>query len=602
MSDVKAITNTLSKLGLEAPTPVETSTPNENFLDLIRNYITNELHKLSNVDKSIIFESLDVPSTLDKGDLIIPVPRLRLKGINPKDKAAEWAAAFDKGKYIKEIKAEGPFLQFFADNSLLYNVLIKDILMKKSEYGSLPLGLGKKIVVEFSSPNVAKPFHAGHLRSTILGGFISNLYEKVGWKVTRINYLGDWGKQFGILAVGYAKYGSEEALTKDPINHLFDVYVQINKDATEEGEDSKIHEQARDYFKKMEDGDEEALKLWSRFRELSIEKYIETYDRLNIKFDVYSGESQVSKDIVKRVSDIFEERGLLYEDRGAKLIDLTKYNKKLGKCLIQKSDGTSIYLTRDVGEAIKRYETYQFDRMIYVIASQQDLHVAQFFEILKQMGFDWAKNLLHINFGMVLGMSTRKGTVVFLDNILEETKDKMHEVMKKNEAKYAQIENPEEIADLVGISSVMIQDFQSKRINNYEFKWDRMTSFEGDTGPYLQYAHSRLLSVARKSEFDEEDLLNADLSLLTEDCALELTRILAQYPETLKKAIKTHEASTIVTFLFNVSHSVSTCYDILWVAGQEKEVAIARLALYTAAKEVLNNGMRLLGLTPVDRM
>lgn len=602
MSDVKAITQTLSKLGLEAPSTVETSCPNENFLDLIRNYITNELHKLSNVDKSIIFESLDVPSTLDKGDLIIPVPRLRLKGINPKDKAAEWAAAFDKGKYIKDIKAEGPFLQFFADNNLLYNLLVKDVLEKKSEYGCLPLGLGKKIIVEFSSPNVAKPFHAGHLRSTIIGGFIANLYEKAGWTVTRINYLGDWGKQFGILAVGFAKYGSEEELTKDPINHLFDVYVKINKDATEEGDDSKIHEEARLYFKKMEDGDEEALKLWSRFRELSIEKYIETYDRLNIKFDVYSGESQVSKDIVKRVSDIFEERGLLYEDRGAKLIDLTKYNKKLGKCLIQKSDGTSIYLTRDVGEAIKRYETYNFDKMIYVIATQQDLHVAQFFEILKQMGFEWAKDLLHINFGMVLGMSTRKGTVVFLDNILEETKEKMHEVMKKNEAKYAQIENPEEIADLVGISAVMVQDFQSKRINNYEFKWDRMTSFEGDTGPYLQYAHSRLLSVQRKSEYTEEDLLNADYSLLKEDCALELIRIIAQYPETIKKALKSHEASTVVTYLFNVSHTVSTCYDILWVAGQEKELAIARLSLYAAAKQVLNNGMRLLGLTPVDRM
>ena len=348
--------------------------------------------------------------------------------------------------------------------------------------------------------------HAGHLRSTIIGGFLANLYEKVGWDVTRINYLGDWGKQFGLLAVGFDKYGDEEKLASDPINHLFDVYVKINKDITEEGEvEGGTNDQARAYFKKMEDGDEKALAIWKKFRELSIEKYIDTYSRLNIQYDLYSGESQVSQEKMSEVIRLFNEKGLVHEDRGAKLIDLTKFNKKLGKCLVQKSDGTSLYLTRDVGEAIQRYEKYNFDKMIYVIASQQDLHTAQFFEILKQLGFDWAKKLEHVNFGMVQGMSTRKGTVVFLDNILEETKDKMHEVMKKNEAKYAQIEDPEKIADLVGISAVMIQDFQSKRINNYEFKWERMLSFEGDTGPYLQYAHSRLSSVQRKSGISEDN-------------------------------------------------------------------------------------------------
>lgn len=602
MSSVSILSQQLSKLGLSSPPSVENSYPEHNTLDLLKNYITDELHKLSAVDKAIIFESLDVPSTLDKGDLLIPIPRLRLKGINPKDKATEWSKVFNKGTYFQEVKSEGPFLQFYANHKVLYNLLINNCLQKKQDYGSLPLGVGKSIVVEFSSPNIAKPFHAGHLRSTIIGGFLANLYEKFGWKVTRVNYLGDWGKQFGILAVGFAKYGSEEALEQDPINHLFEVYVKINKDATEEGENSAIHEQAREYFRKMENGDENALKIWKRFRDLSIVKYIETYKRLNINFDVYSGESQVSKDTVDKVLDIFQKKGLVHEDRGAKLIDLSKFNKKLGKCLIQKSDGTSIYLTRDVGEAIKRHDAYNFDKMLYVIASQQDLHVAQFFEILKQMGFPWAKDLVHVNFGMVQGMSTRKGTVVFLDNILEETKDKMHEVMKKNTEKYAQIDNPDKIADLVGISAVMIQDMQSKRINNYEFKWDRMTSFEGDTGPYLQYAHSRLLSIMRKSDFTESDLVNANYDVLTEECALNLVRTIAQYPEILKKALKNHEPSTIVTYLFSLTHLVSTCYDILWVAGQEKELAVARLALYASAKQVLYNGMVLLGLTPVDRM
>ena len=313
-----------------------------------------------------------------------------------------------------------------------------------------------------------------------------------------MNYLGDWGKQFGVLAVGFERYGDEEKLAKDPIHHLYEVYVRINKDIEEEGdslpESESTNGKAREYFKRMEDGDPEALKIWKRFRDFSIEKYIDTYARLNIKYDVYSGESQVSKESMQTALKMFHEKNLTHEDRGATLIDLTKFNKKLGKVIVQKSDGTTLYLTRDVGAAMDRYEKYHFDKMIYVIATQQDLHTAQFFEILKQLGFDWANKLQHVNFGMVQGMSTRKGTVVFLDNILEETKEKMHEVMKKNEAKYAQIDNPDEVADLVGISAVMIQDMQSKRINNYEFKWERMLSFEGDTGPYLQYAHSRLRS------------------------------------------------------------------------------------------------------------
>lgn len=601
---VNTITESLASLGLKQSEEIANSNPAYNVVDVMRNYITNELHDLTGISKDVIFPALDSPSTMDKGDLLVPLPRLRLpKGTDFKTKAAEIAEGFKKGGFLSEVKAEGQFVQFFFDQKTLFNLVVKDALTRKTDYGYLPLGVGKKVVVEFSSPNIAKPFHAGHLRSTIIGGFLSNLYEKAGWDVTRINYLGDWGKQFGLLAVGFKRYGSEDELAADPINHLFEVYVKINKDITDEGElPGGTNDQARAYFKKMEDGDEEALKIWKRFRDLSIDRYIDTYARLNIKYDVYSGESQVSKESMKEVTKLFTEKGLVHEDRGAKLIDLTKFNKKLGKCLVEKSDGTSLYLTRDVGEAIKRYNTFKFDKMVYVIASQQDLHTAQFFEILKQMNFPWAKDLEHVNFGMVQGMSTRKGTVVFLDNILEETKEQMHEVMKKNEAKYAQIEDPEKIADLVGISAVMIQDMQAKRINNYEFKWERMLSFEGDTGPYLQYAHSRLSSVQRKAGIAEDKLINANFELLTEPCAVNLARVLAQYPDALKRALKTNEPSAIVTYLFSLTHIVSQCYDILWVAGQEEDLATARLALYASAKQVLYNGMVLLGLTPVERM
>lgn len=597
------ITQTLAGLTIQPG-----SFPKYNVVDVMRNYISTELNRISDVQPDIIFLALDSPSNLDKGDLIIPVPRLRLKGINPKDAATKWAAEFNKNDLFSEVKAEGAFLQFYFSAKALYPLVIKDVLTRKGKYGYLPLGEGKTVIVEFSSPNIAKPFHAGHLRSTIIGGFISNLYEVAGWNVTRINYLGDWGKQYGVLAVGFGRYGDDEKLKSDPINHLFEVYVKINQDMKKEKEDtetSPTDDLARAYFKKMEDGDAEALKMWKLFRELSIEKYIETYARLNIKYDSYSGESQVSKDKMKEVTQMFEEKGLVHEDKGAKLIDLSKFKKNLGKCLVQKSDGTSLYLTRDVGEAIKRYSTYKFDKMIYVIANQQDLHVQQFFEILKQMGTEFHSKLEHINFGMVEGMSTRNGTVVFLDHILEETKEKMHEVMRQNPNKYALIAEPDKVADLVGISAVMIQDMQAKRINNYEFKWERMLSFEGDTGPYLQYAHSRLRSVERNFDFKGESpdiLADADFSLLVEPCGANLIRTLAQYPDVIKRALKTNEPSTVVTYLFALSHIVSQCYDQLWVAGQERELALARLALYVSARQVLYNGMTLLGLTPVDRM
>ncbi|CCD23837.1 arginine--tRNA ligase MSR1 NDAI_0C01760 [Naumovozyma dairenensis CBS 421] len=603
----KNITAQLQKLAIKEPKAIEGSHPDVNVVDLMRNYISQELSKISGVDEALIFPALEWTNTLERGDLLIPVPRLRVKGAKPNDLAAEWAEKFPCGEFLDRVEANKAFLQFFFKPQFLFNVVIPDVLNRKDEYGSCNLGDNKKVIIEFSSPNIAKPFHAGHLRSTIIGGFLANLYEKLGWDVIRMNYLGDWGKQFGLLAIGFERYGSEEALAKDPIHHLFEVYVRINKDIEEEGDSLPLEEstngKAREYFKRMEDGDEAALKIWKRFRELSIEKYIDTYARLNIQYDVYSGESQVSKESMEKALQIFKEKGLTHEDKGAVLIDLTKFQKKLGKVIVQKSDGTTLYLTRDVGAAMDRYEKYHFDKMIYVIASQQDLHAAQFFEILKQMGFEWANRLQHVNFGMVQGMSTRKGTVVFLDNILEETKEKMHDVMKKNEVKYSQIENPEEVADLVGISAVMIQDMQSKRINNYEFKWERMLSFEGDTGPYLQYAHSRLRSVERNaSEITPEKWLKADFSLLTEPAALLLVRLLGQYPDVLRNAIKTNEPTTVVTYLFKLTHQVSSCYDVLWVAGQTEELATARLALYAAARQVLYNGMRLLGLTPVDRM
>lgn len=343
----------------------------------------------------------------------------------------------------------------------------------------------KRIIVEFSSPNIAKPFHAGHLRSTIIGGFLSNLYEGTGWDVIRVNYLGDWGKQYGLLALGFEKYGSEEALKADPIQHLFEIYVKINVDLTAEkaeikkleeaGKDASqlknegLDEQARRYFKAMTDNDEKALAQWAHFRDLSITRYKETYARLNIHFDDYSGESQVKQEKMDETAEKLAEKGISEESEGAVIIDFTKHvpgkpGKSLERPIIKKKDGTALYLTRDISEMLQRVEKYHFDHMIYVVASQQDLHLKQLFKIIELMGYkDIASKVQHINFGLVQGMSTRKGTVKFLDDILNDVGEKMHEVMQKNQTKYEQVENPHATADILGISSVMVQDMSGKR-------------------------------------------------------------------------------------------------------------------------------------------
>jgi arginyl-tRNA synthetase len=342
-------------------------------------------------------------------------------------------------------------------------------------------------LVEFSSPNIAKPFHAGHLRSTIIGGFLSNLYEGAGWDVKRINYLGDWGKQYGLLALGFEKYGDEASLKADPINHLFHVYVAISKDlATEKEEierlqkkgkseeaqklkDDGVDEQARKYFKAMTDNDEKAIAQWARFRDLSITRYKQTYARLNIHFDDYSGESQVKQEKMDFAAKKMAEMGVSEESEGAVIVDFSKHipgkaGKSLERPIIKKKDGTALYLTRDISEMMQREEKYHFDKMIYVVASQQDLHLKQLFKIIELMGYpELAAKCQHINFGLVLGMSTRRGTVKFLDDILHDVGEKMHEVMKKNQTKYEQVEDPLATADVLGISAVMVQDMSGKR-------------------------------------------------------------------------------------------------------------------------------------------
>ncbi|KDR80441.1 hypothetical protein GALMADRAFT_242884 [Galerina marginata CBS 339.88] len=591
------------------PLPVVKDTdPSKAALDSFRIAIAKRLSETLPLTLDQAFAGVDFGK---KGeDFTVALPRFRLPG-KVDEIAAKVINDFQSDEWIEAIVADKSFLHFRVNTTSMIRAVLTQVdalthatASGEPEYGTNDMGKGKKVVIEYSSPNIAKSFHVGHLRSTIIGAFLANLYKACGWEVTSLNYLGDWGTQFGLIATGYEKYGSQEALEKDAIKHLFDVYVQVNKDAEA---DENVRLEAKQWFKRMEDGDETALKNWRVWREMSVKKYEGEYARLNVKFDVYTGESKVSKEAMDGAFKKLEEMGLIVEEAdGAKRVDLQKY--KLDKPIVRKKDGTSIYLTRDIGAAIERYSQYKFDKMIYVVSSQQDLHLSQFFKVLELMGFPWAKSLVHINYGLVLGMSTRKGTVVFLDEIIKEAGNVMHEQMMKNEEKYKAVVDPEETSLEIGITGVKIQDMAAKRINNYTFNWDRMKSFEGDTGPYLQYAHVRLASIARKNPhllpLPPTSQLTPSLALLSQYAhARDIAFLLGTYPDVVKVAVKTHEPSGVVTFAFRLAHAISSAWDTVVVKGEEDlEKARAKLFLYECAREVLAAAMRLLSIKPLERM
>ncbi|KAJ1506910.1 hypothetical protein HMI56_000381, partial [Coelomomyces lativittatus] len=564
-------------------------------LDVFRLYIVQHLHAhTSDLTADYLYSVIEETKKFISADLSVPVQKLKLKG-NPVDIAKKISEKFEANEYIVESFPSGPYINYILNTPMLYRLVFKQVSSQLEMYGTNTSGHGKKALVEFSSPNIAKPFHAGHLRSTIIGNFIRNILKGNGWDTIAMNYLGDWGKQYGLLAVGFQKYGNEEKLALDPIQHLFEVYVSINKDAEQ---DPSLHDEARAYFKKMETGDAEALTLWQRFRDLSIEKYKLMYKRLGVEFDEYSGESQVSKEM-SEVNTLLREKKLLEQSEGAWVVNLKEDN--LGMAIIEKKDGATLYLTRDAGAAKGRHERFQFDEMYYIVGTPQEFHFKQLFCILKKLDFSFASHCHHISFGSVAGMSTRKGNVVFLQEILDHAKERVLEIMQVNTEKYAQIENPEAVADLIGISAIAIQDMSSRRIKGYSFDWKRMFNFEGDSGPYLQYAHARLSSIQRKIQLSASTPLNLDL--LSEPEIRPLMMLIAKFPDIIRDAPKTNfEPCHLVSYLFQLCHTVSSMLQNLYVVNQEPELQKARLLLYASTRITLGNGLRFLGLRPLEKM
>ncbi|NXV32907.1 SYRM protein, partial [Rissa tridactyla] len=502
---------------------------------------------------------------------------------------------------VSEISAGPGTVNFTINRELLAKTVLQQVLKDGSEYGvkselfsTVPR---QKAVIEFSSPNIAKKFHIGHLRSTIVGNFIANLKVALGHEVTRINYLGDWGMQFGLLGVGFQRFGNKEKLKSSPLQHLFEVYVQINKAA----EDENTKELAKDFFRKLEEHDEQTLSLWKQFRDLSIEEYIRIYKRLGVRFDEYSGESfyqEKSQEVLK----MLEDKGLLQKTtKGTGIVDLSEKKDLSSFSTVMRSDGTSLYITRQVNlaAAIDRMNKHSWDTMIYVTDKSQSNHFQQLFQILKLMGYDWAERCQHVSFGLVQGMKTRRGEVIFLEDVLNEVRSRMLQNMASAKTT-KEIEDPMETAEKVGLAALIIQDFRGLLSSDYQFSWDRALQSRGDTGVFLQYTHARLHSLEQMH--GNKQLTDVNVACLQEPDAISVLQHLLRYDEVLYRSSQDLQPKHIVSYLLTLSHLAAVAHKTLPVKGSASEVAQARLCLFQAARSVLANGMELLGITPVTQM
>ncbi|XP_041716755.1 probable arginine--tRNA ligase, mitochondrial isoform X1 [Coregonus clupeaformis] len=501
---------------------------------------------------------------------------------------------------VEEIFAGRGVIHFRVSRTLLVQKVLEQLCQERDKFGvksELFDGLKKgTTVVEFSSPNIAKKFHAGHLRSTIIGNFIANLKESLGNNVLRVNYLGDWGMQFGLLGAGFQRFGCQEKLKKNPLQHLFDVYVQVNKEAEN---NEVIGQAAREFFRQLEQQEQQALLLWKQFREITVEEYQQVYKRLGVHFDIYSGESfhqQQAQEVVQRLQRL----GLLKTtEKGTSVVDLSSAGDMSSYSTVLRSDGTSLYITRDLAAAIDRKERYNFDEMIYVTDKSQGIHFQQLFQILLAMGHSWAERCQHVPFGLVQGMKTRLGEVVFLEDILDEARARMLRNMSQSKTTKEMV-YPEDTAEKVGISALIVQDFKGPLGSDYKFDWDRILQAQGDTGVFLQYTHARLCSLIHQHGDGEEGAF--DPSLLIDQRSISILQHLLRYDEVLYQSAQDLQPKHLVNFLMTLSHLVASAHRELPVKGSPQAVAQARLRLFSGVCTVLANGMKILGITPVEKM
>ena len=537
---------------------------------------------------------IEKPKSSDLGDLAFPAFQLaKTLRKSPQIIAGEIAEKIDT-KGFEKVIAVGPYVNFFLDKNATASEVIREVLTEGEHYGDANIGQGGNVPIDMSAPNIAKPFSIGHLRSTVIGDSIAKIYEKLGYQPIKINHLGDWGKQFGLLITAYKKYGDEATITANPIDELLKLYVKINAEAKE---DPEVDEEGRQWFLKMEQGDEEALRIWKWFSDVSLIEVNRIYGKLGVTFDHFMGESFYSDKMDAIVEDL-ENKNLLHESKGALIVDLEKYN--LNPALIKKTDGATLYITRDLATAAYRKKTFNFVKSLYVVGGEQTNHFKQLKAVLKEAGYDWSDDMVHVPFGMVTQggkkFSTRKGHVVKLEMALDEAVDRAE---KQIEAKNPNLENKEEVAKQVGVGAVKFYDLKTDRNNGYDFDLDEMVSFEGETGPYVQYAHARIQSILRKANRK----VNIDnISLVVSDAeAWEIVKALKEFPNIVKRAADNYEPSIIAKYAISLAQAFNKYYAHVRILEDDAQLD-GRLALISATSIVLKEALRLLGVAAPENM
>jgi arginyl-tRNA synthetase len=548
------------------------------------------------LDEAELQRAIEVPPSVQLGDYAFPCfPLAKPLRKAPQAIASELATAFRPTALIKEARAAGPYVNFFVDRVAYSHAGLGVIIEQGSGYGKSTEGMGETVVIDYSAPNIAKPFGVGHLRSTVIGNALYRIYDHLGYRVVRINHLGDWGTQFGKLIVAFKRWGNETDLTSHAIQTLYDLYVRFHSEVETHPE---LEDEARGWFKRLEDGDSEARSIWQRFRDLSLQEFARIYERLGISFDSQAGESFYEPYLDQTIEDI-RQAGLVSVSDEALIVDLRPYN--MPPCLLRKKDEATLYATRDLAAAMYRHESYGFWKMLYVVGADQRLHFQQVFKVLELMGFSWATDCIHVDFGLIRfhdeKMGTRRGNIIFLEDVLDRAVELAEQIVhEKNPA----LPDKRQVAEAVGIGAVIFTDLSTRRVKDVNFEWAKVLTFEGETGPYVQYTHARACSVLRKAE--QPLRADADYSPLTQDEAFDLVRLLTDYPAVLRRAAENYEPFFVTDYLLTLSERFNKYYHNYRILTDDAVVREARLWLVKGVQTVIQSGLTVLGIKAPEEM